>query len=82
MAEITCRELETFRVDGHPRQMTPDEARSRLDLGDDVELLVDGWKEPWLCFLDETGELRAVCPTSSRVMPRVVFQSSTTGGNF
>ena len=50
--------------------------RHYLKHGVCVGLFVEGWKEPWLCFLvegaGEEGELHAQCPTAHQVAPRVV----------
>ncbi len=49
-----------------------DEIVEEIKKGYDVGLYVDGWSKPWRCFLDPGKQLRAECPTASKVIPLVV----------
>ena len=64
--------------DDHDETMTYDRALRLLlsdgvipDVTIDLALYVDGWAEPWTLYLDGWRNMRAICPTATRVRPIV-----------
>lgn len=63
-------------ADGESRvNISLDEIRLRWREGWYVGIYVDGWTEPWGCFVDGFDKLRARCPTAPKVDPIVDYVS-------
>ena len=45
---------------------------SWMQKGYEVAIYVNGWKEPWKLFVSGVLDVRAICPTSEKVIPKVV----------
>ena len=70
--------LERYLVNGREEMLTYSAALLRVYAGEAVAIYVDGWPTPWVCWLSG-GELRATCPTSPKVVPRIEVQRRSVG---
>lgn len=67
-----CRRSSKHSADYSDMPMSLAEIKTHLQSSYDVAIYVDGWTKPWACFLDVNGQLRAQCPTATKVMPMIV----------
>ena len=67
-----CRRSSKHTAEYSDMPMSLNEIQSHLASDYDVAIYVDGWTQPWKCFLDVNDQLRAQCPTAPKVMPLVV----------
>lgn len=67
-----CRRSSRYVAEYSDMPMSVNEIGTHLRSGYDVSIYVDGWTNPWRCFLDVNGQLRAQCPTATKVMPMIV----------
>lgn len=70
-----CRKSRQLPAEYSDIPMSLDEIRTALRDGCAVAIYVDGWSEPWRCYLDVNDQLRAQCSTAPRVVPLVVSVS-------
>lgn len=67
-----CRRSSRYAAEYSDMPMSVDEIRTHLRSGYDVGIYVDGWTKPWACSIDVNGQLRAQCPTATKVLLLVV----------